>query len=36
VRFWAAGVDGLFTDNPDTGVLSRELFLDGVELEPAA
>jgi glycerophosphoryl diester phosphodiesterase len=36
LRFWAAGVDGLFTDNPDTGVLSRELFLDGVELAPAA
>ncbi|MBB3676261.1 glycerophosphodiester phosphodiesterase [Modestobacter versicolor] len=34
--FWAAGVDGLFTDNPDTGVLSRELFLSGVSLTPAA
>jgi glycerophosphoryl diester phosphodiesterase len=28
LRFWAAGVDGLFTDQPDTGVLTRELFLD--------
>ncbi|MGY1839063.1 MULTISPECIES: glycerophosphodiester phosphodiesterase [unclassified Modestobacter] len=27
--FWAAGVDGLFTDNPDTGVLTRELFRTG-------
>ena len=27
LRFWAAGVDGLFTDNPDTGVLTRGLFL---------
>jgi glycerophosphoryl diester phosphodiesterase len=40
--FWAAGVDGLFTDNPDTGVLTRDLFLDDValpddvEAEPAA
>ncbi|MPQ98250.1 glycerophosphodiester phosphodiesterase [Modestobacter sp. I12A-02628] len=25
-RYWEAGVDGLFTDNPDTGVVSRELF----------
>jgi glycerophosphoryl diester phosphodiesterase len=24
--FWAAGIDGMFTDNPDTGVVSRELF----------
>jgi glycerophosphoryl diester phosphodiesterase len=27
LRFWAAGVDGLFTDNPDTGVLTRDLFV---------
>jgi len=27
-RFWQAGVDGIFTDQPDTGVLSRELFED--------
>jgi glycerophosphoryl diester phosphodiesterase len=27
LRFWEAGVDGLFTDNPDTGVLTRDLFL---------
>jgi glycerophosphoryl diester phosphodiesterase len=32
--FWAAGVDGIFTDNPDTGVVSRELFESGGE--PAA
>jgi glycerophosphoryl diester phosphodiesterase len=25
-RFWAAGVDGVFTDQPDTGVLARALF----------
>ena len=25
--FWATGIDGMFTDNPDTGVVSRELFL---------
>ena len=24
--FWEAGIDGMFTDNPDTGVVSRELF----------
>ncbi|MEU2350229.1 glycerophosphodiester phosphodiesterase [Modestobacter sp. NPDC049651] len=29
LRFWEAGVDGIFTDNPDTGVLTRELFLTG-------
>jgi glycerophosphoryl diester phosphodiesterase len=29
--FWAAGVDGLFTDNPDTGVLTRELFLESAD-----
>jgi glycerophosphoryl diester phosphodiesterase len=27
--FWETGIDGLFTDNPDTGVVSRELFTDG-------
>jgi glycerophosphoryl diester phosphodiesterase len=27
LRFWDAGVDGLFTDNPDTGVLTHDLFL---------
>jgi glycerophosphoryl diester phosphodiesterase len=27
--FWGTGIDGLFTDNPDTGVVTRELFLDG-------
>jgi len=26
LAFWAAGVDGFFTDNPDTGVESRRLF----------
>jgi glycerophosphoryl diester phosphodiesterase len=36
LRFWAAGVDGLFADQPDTGVVSRELFLAGVEAAPAA
>lgn len=35
LRFWATGIDGLFTDNPDTGVVSRELFVDG-ELPEAA
>ncbi|WP_369136966.1 glycerophosphodiester phosphodiesterase [Modestobacter versicolor] len=34
LRFWAAGVDGLFTDNPDTGVLTRALFLEAEQ--PAA
>jgi glycerophosphoryl diester phosphodiesterase len=28
-RFWEAGVDGVFTDQPDTGVLARALFEDG-------
>ena len=28
--FWDAGIDGMFTDNPDTGVVSRELFATGV------
>ncbi|MCZ2850233.1 glycerophosphodiester phosphodiesterase [Modestobacter sp. VKM Ac-2978] len=37
LAFWEAGVDGIFTDNPDTGVLTRDLFLDAdVELAPAA
>ncbi|RFU20881.1 glycerophosphodiester phosphodiesterase [Geodermatophilus marinus] len=35
LAFWEAGVDGLFTDNPDTGVVSRELFEEGAE-RPAA
>jgi len=26
LAFWEAGVDGMFTDNPDTGVVSRDLF----------
>jgi glycerophosphoryl diester phosphodiesterase len=32
--FWEAGIDGMFTDNPDTGVVSRELFRTGAA--PAA
>jgi glycerophosphoryl diester phosphodiesterase len=28
LAFWATGIDGLFTDNPDTGIVSRESFLD--------
>ncbi|MCV2490789.1 glycerophosphodiester phosphodiesterase [Geodermatophilus sp. YIM 151500] len=28
LAFWEAGVDGFFTDNPDTGLVSRELFTD--------
>ena len=36
LAFWAAGVDGIFTDNPDTGVESRRLFLAGVEADAAA
>jgi glycerophosphoryl diester phosphodiesterase len=32
--FWDAGIDGMFTDNPDTGVVSRELFRAGAA--PAA
>jgi glycerophosphoryl diester phosphodiesterase len=27
--FWDAGIDGMFTDNPDTGVVSRDLFRAG-------
>ena len=26
LAFWEAGVDGFFTDNPDTGLVSRDLF----------
>jgi glycerophosphoryl diester phosphodiesterase len=29
LAFWATGIDGMFTDNPDTGVVSRQLFEDG-------
>ncbi len=29
LAFWETGIDGIFTDNPDTGVVSRELFSDG-------
>ena len=36
LRFWEAGVDGFFTDNPDTGVESRRLFLAGETLDAAA
>ena len=36
LRFWEAGVDGLFTDNPDTGVESRRLFESGEQLDAAA
>jgi glycerophosphoryl diester phosphodiesterase len=35
LRFWATGIDGMFTDNPDTGVVSRDLFEDGVLPEAA-
>ena len=28
LTFWATGIDGIFTDNPDTGVVSRALFQD--------
>ncbi len=31
LRFWEAGVDGIFTDNPDTGVVSRQLFVESGE-----
>ncbi|WP_369254767.1 glycerophosphodiester phosphodiesterase [Geodermatophilus amargosae] len=34
--FWATGIDGMFTDDPDTGVVSRQLFEDGVVLPDAA
>ena len=33
LAFWEAGVDGIFTDNPDTGVVSRQLV---AVAEPAA
>ncbi|SNR72222.1 glycerophosphodiester phosphodiesterase [Blastococcus mobilis] len=29
--YWEAGIDGMFTDNPDTGVVSRQLFLSTVQ-----
>ncbi|GAB3321946.1 glycerophosphodiester phosphodiesterase [Geodermatophilus aquaeductus] len=35
LAFWATGIDGLFTDNPDTGVVSRQLFAEGVLPEAA-
>jgi glycerophosphoryl diester phosphodiesterase len=28
LAYWETGIDGIFTDNPDTGVVSRELFAD--------
>jgi glycerophosphoryl diester phosphodiesterase len=31
LRFWEAGVDGLFADQPDTAVLTRQLFLEAGE-----
>ncbi|MGY1664317.1 glycerophosphodiester phosphodiesterase [Geodermatophilus sp. SYSU D00696] len=36
LAFWATGIDGVFTDNPDTGVVSRQLFADGVRADDAA
>jgi glycerophosphoryl diester phosphodiesterase len=36
LAYWEAGVDGIFTDNPDTGVESRRLFVDGAEVDEAA
>ena len=27
--YFATGIDGVFTDNPDTGVLAREDFVNG-------
>jgi glycerophosphoryl diester phosphodiesterase len=30
LAFWATGIDGMFTDQPDTGVVSRDLFVEGV------
>ncbi|NEK56571.1 glycerophosphodiester phosphodiesterase [Geodermatophilus sabuli] len=29
--YWDTGIDGIFTDDPDTGVVSRELFRSGGE-----
>ncbi|WP_336027094.1 glycerophosphodiester phosphodiesterase [Geodermatophilus sp. FMUSA9-8] len=29
LAFWATGIDGVFTDHPDTAVVSRELFTRG-------
>ncbi|MFK4541851.1 glycerophosphoryl diester phosphodiesterase [Streptomyces tendae] len=29
--YFATGIDGIFTDNPDTGVLAREDFVNGVK-----
>ena len=28
LAFWETGIDGIFTDNPDTGIVSRDLFED--------
>jgi glycerophosphoryl diester phosphodiesterase len=36
LTFWEAGVDGFFTDNPDTGVESRRLFEEGVGADQVA
>ncbi len=35
LAFWEVGVDGIFTDNPDTGVVSRQLFDEGVRADAA-
>jgi glycerophosphoryl diester phosphodiesterase len=35
LAFWEAGVDGIFADQPDTGLVSRDLFLTG-DAEAAA
>jgi glycerophosphoryl diester phosphodiesterase len=36
LTFWKTGIDGMFTDNTDTGVVSRRLFEDGEALPGAA
>jgi glycerophosphoryl diester phosphodiesterase len=35
LAFWETGIDGMFTDNPDTGVVSRQLFDEGVRADAA-
>jgi glycerophosphoryl diester phosphodiesterase len=35
LRFWAAGIDGMFADQPDTALVSRQLFTEGVLPEAA-